>query len=172
MSKQNHEHDHERKDPSIETLATPPLKLAPASLEKRLAAGVVDSAIAAAFWLALVLVEKTGFFALSFLTEGLLTVVVFLYYFVFEGLFSTTVGKSAMHLRVVERNGDECTLRSSLLRNLLRFIDWLPFLYILGGVSILISKDRMRLGDVLAGTMVTAAPEKDINPPPAPFLFH
>ncbi|HUK28349.1 MAG TPA: RDD family protein [Candidatus Acidoferrales bacterium] len=172
LSKQNHNHDHEHKDPTIETLQTPPPKIIPAKIEKRFAAGVIDSTIVAACWLALIVLAGRGLAVFSLAIEGPIVLITFLYYFIFEWLFAATIGKSVMHLRVVEKNGDQCSLRSSFLRNLLRFIDWLPFLYILGGASIFISKTRCRLGDIVAGTMVTAAPEKDINPPPAPFLFH
>jgi uncharacterized RDD family membrane protein YckC len=36
----------------------------------------------------------------------------------------------------------------------------------------IVSSDRQRIGDLVARTIVTRAPEKDINAPPAPFLFH
>jgi uncharacterized RDD family membrane protein YckC len=110
--------------------------------------------------------------AFSPANEGCLALTAFLYYFLLEWFFASTPGKSTVHLRVVGKNGDKCSLTSSLLRNLLRFIDWLPFLYLLGGTIVLASKNRLRLGDIIAGTIVTTAAEKDINPPPAPFLFH
>jgi len=75
-------------------------------------------------------------------------------------------------LRVVGKDGGPCSLDASLKRNLLRFLDWLPLFYIVAAICILASHDRRRLGDRVASTMVTKVPEKDINPPPAPFLFH
>jgi uncharacterized RDD family membrane protein YckC len=173
MTNENHEHvPEEHRDPTVETLVTPPVKIIPASLQKRFAAGSVDSVLVTGGWLVLLVLQGKNPFALSPVTEGYLALIVFLYYFLLEGLFASTLGKSILHLRIVEKSGDQCSFTSSLLRNLVRFIDWLPFFYILGGAWILRSRSRLRLGDILAGTIVTGAPEKDINPPPAPFLFH
>jgi uncharacterized RDD family membrane protein YckC len=96
----------------------------------------------------------------------------FAYYFVLEWIFASTIGKWLLKLRVVGKDGDPCTLGASLKRNLVRFIDWLPLFYVVAILSILASHDRQRLGDRIASTMVAKVPEKDINPPPAPFLFH
>ena len=82
------------------------------------------------------------------------------------------MGKFALRIRVTTLEGDPCSFGAAFVRNLVRFIDWLPMLYILGTVSVLMSAKRQRLGDRLAKTVVSPAPEKDINPPPAPFLFH
>ena len=173
MSKENHRHDHEeRRDPTIETLVAPPVKITPAPLKKRVAAGSIDSVLVVCGWLALLLLLGQNPSAYSLVNEVYLALVVFLYYFLLEGLFAYTLGKWILHLRVVDRRGDDCSFTSSLLRNIFRFIDWLPFLYLLGGALVLTSKRRLRLGDMLAGTIVTTAPEKNINPPPAPFLFH
>jgi uncharacterized RDD family membrane protein YckC len=173
MTKDNHDHHHEEhRDPTIETLVTPPVKIPPAPLQKRFAACCVDSVLVTGGWLVLIVIQGKNPFALSLVNDGYLAAIVLLYYFLFEGLFASTLGKMILHLRVVGRNGDQCSFTSSLLRNLIRFIDWLPFFYLLGFALILGSKNRLRLGDRLAGTIVTAAPEKDINPPPAPFLFH
>ena len=173
MSKEHHGHDHEeRREPTIETLVTPPVKIIPAPLKKRVVAGSIDSVLVVCCWLALLALLGQSFYALSLVSEACLALVVFAYYFLLEGLFAYTPGKRILRLRIVEETGDDCSLTSSLLRNIARFIDWLPFLYILGLALILKSNSRLRLGDMLAGTIVTTAPEKDINPPPAPFLFH
>jgi hypothetical protein len=39
-------------------------------------------------------------------------------------------------------------------------------------IAIVLSADRQRIGDRFAHTIVTDEPERDINPPPVPFLFH
>ena len=83
-----------------------------------------------------------------------------------------TIGKILVKLRVVETSGDPCSFGGSFKRNILRFVDWLPAFYILAAVLLFVSHERQRLGDMVAKTIVTTAPEKDINPPPAPFLFH
>ena len=96
----------------------------------------------------------------------------FLYYFATEGLFSVTLGKRVMKIRVVGVDGDPCTITESALRNLFRVIDWLPFGYIVGIGFLSITNKKQRVGDKVAHTIVTLAPERDRNPPPAPFLFH
>lgn len=72
----------------------------------------------------------------------------------FEG---ATPGKKAMGLRVVRDDGTPVDWTASILRNLLRFADGLPFGYQVGLASILMSKDFKRLGDMAAGTVVIYA---------------
>ena len=78
----------------------------------------------------------------------------FLYYVVFEGTLGATPGKLVIGLRVVKTDGSKCGISSSIIRNLLRIVDALPFLYLLGIILIVSSKHKQRLGDRLAGTMV------------------
>jgi uncharacterized RDD family membrane protein YckC len=42
----------------------------------------------------------------------------------------------------------------AFLRNLLRVIDGLPFLYLLGLLLVVLSKRKQRLGDMAAGTII------------------
>lgn len=69
----------------------------------------------------------------------------------FEG---ATPGKKVMGLRVVRDDGTPVDWTASVLRNLLRFADAMPFGYQVGLASIMISKDFKRLGDMAAGTVV------------------
>jgi uncharacterized RDD family membrane protein YckC len=170
----DHNHDG-RHEISIETLSTPPLKIPPAPVGKRVLAGLLDSIIIALVWFALIMFQHQTLASYTIrLTPGeaYLGGIVFAYYFLQEGLFAATIGKTLLKLRVVEMTGDPCSFNGSFKRNLLRFVDWLPALYILAAVIISVSHERLRLGDIVAKTVVTTAPEKDINPPPAPFLFH
>jgi uncharacterized RDD family membrane protein YckC len=96
----------------------------------------------------------------------------FLYYVLQESVFASTIGKHLLRLRVVGNGGDPASIQEALIRNLLRLVDWLPLLYLLGALTIAISSKKQRLGDIVAGTVVTLVAERDINPPPAPFLFH
>ncbi len=76
-------------------------------------------------------------------------------YFVFlEGLIGVTFGKWVVGLRVVRVRGGRPGLVKSLLRNVLRLVDGLPALSILGIVLILTSTERARFGDHIAGTRV------------------
>ncbi len=65
-----------------------------------------------------------------------------------------TPGKRSMGIKVVHDDGTEVTLQSSLLRNLLRAVDFLPFLYGFGLISMMFNRDFKRLGDLTAGTIV------------------
>jgi len=63
-------------------------------------------------------------------------------------------GKQWMGLRVVQDDGTPVGWAASLLRNLLRFVDLLPFGYFLGAISCLQHPTFKRLGDLAAGTLV------------------
>jgi uncharacterized RDD family membrane protein YckC len=65
-----------------------------------------------------------------------------------------TPGKRALGLRVTMDSGLPITPAASLLRNLLRTADFLPFAYGLGLATVLIRSDFKRLGDIAAGTIV------------------
>ena len=65
-----------------------------------------------------------------------------------------TPGKQVMGLRVVQDDGTPIGWSGSLIRNLLRFVDMLPFGYFLGAISCLQHPHFKRLGDLAAGTLV------------------
>ncbi len=74
----------------------------------------------------------------------------------FEGVFSgQTPGKRALALRVVSDRGVPITAAQAVLRNLVRVVDGLvPFCFLLGLSSMLMTRKFQRLGDLAAGTMV------------------
>jgi uncharacterized RDD family membrane protein YckC len=80
--------------------------------------------------------------------------VMFLYFVLLEGWLGATVGKATLGLRVVSADGRVPGLKASVLRNLLRTVDSLPTLNILGAVLILRSEEHARFGDRIAGTRV------------------
>jgi uncharacterized RDD family membrane protein YckC len=65
-----------------------------------------------------------------------------------------TVGKRALGLRVIQRSGVRIGFYHAALRNLARPVDRLPVLYLVGGLTALLSSSQQRLGDMLAGTIV------------------
>lgn len=65
-----------------------------------------------------------------------------------------TPGKRAFGLAVLNDNGTPVSFGASVTRNLLRAADFLPMLYAFGLVSMLLSRDFKRLGDLAAGTIV------------------
>jgi uncharacterized RDD family membrane protein YckC len=65
-----------------------------------------------------------------------------------------TPGKRSLGLQVVHHDGTTVGLPASLLRNLMRFADFLPVAYGLGLLFMTFDKDFRRLGDLAAGTLV------------------
>jgi uncharacterized RDD family membrane protein YckC len=77
-----------------------------------------------------------------------------------------TLGKRLMRLRVLDGQGLRLQFSQVVVRNLLRFIDSLPALYLVGGLVCLFNKRAQRLGDFAANTIVVWNPrifEPDLN---------
>lgn len=90
---------------------------------------------------------------------GLLLILLFAVEWLYPVLFEiyrhgATPGKRSLGICVVHDDGTPVMWSASLLRNLLRFVDFLPFLYGFGLASMLMSSDNKRLGDWAAGTRV------------------
>jgi uncharacterized RDD family membrane protein YckC len=89
----------------------------------------------------------------------LLTWLLWLLYFTyFESTSGQTIGKQAMNIRVV----DDATLQRldfgrSLVRSILRIIDWLPFFYLIGFILIVTNQNKQRIGDMAARSLVIKA---------------
>jgi uncharacterized RDD family membrane protein YckC len=83
-----------------------------------------------------------------------LTLVAILYFAVPEAMFGATPGKAWARVRVVRLDGRPLGFGSVVIRNLLKPIDFLPLLYLLGGLLVLLSGGSQRLGDIAAGTTV------------------
>lgn len=69
-----------------------------------------------------------------------------------------TVGKRLLRLRVVDVHGLKLQFSQVVIRNLLRTIDSLPLLYLVGGITSLVNIKCQRLGDIAAGTIVVRTP--------------
>jgi uncharacterized RDD family membrane protein YckC len=69
-----------------------------------------------------------------------------------------TIGKRLLRLRVVDAEGLRLQFHQIVTRNLLRFVDSLPFLYFVGGVVSWLSPKCQRLGDLAANTIVIRSP--------------
>ena len=126
-------------------------------------AGLMPRALAFGFDLGLRgLILGVLFIALAFLGNlgiGLGSILLFLvswwYMVLFEVLNQgSSPGKQIMGLRVVQDDGTPIGWSASLIRNLLRFVDMLPFGYFLGAISCLQHPHFKRLGDIAAGTLV------------------
>jgi uncharacterized RDD family membrane protein YckC len=65
-----------------------------------------------------------------------------------------TPGKRAAGLRVVMDGGEPVGLRASLIRNILRLFEGFATSYLPAVISILVTSNNQRLGDLAAGTLV------------------
>lgn len=80
---------------------------------------------------------------------------VLVYYIAFERFWNgQTPGKRLLGIRVVQEAGKPLTFTGSLIRNLLRLIDFVPAYYSTGLLTMLIDKRARRLGDLAASTFV------------------
>jgi uncharacterized RDD family membrane protein YckC len=92
---------------------------------------------------------------------GAILVVLFIaqwiWFLLWEGLRGDTPGKRAHGLRVVTTNGRPIGFSHAALRNVLRAADLLPTAYLVGVVTMSISRRFQRVGDLVAGTVVVSA---------------
>lgn len=88
-----------------------------------------------------------------------------LYYILTETfLHGQTLGKKVLGIRVVTDMGTAPGFFAIFLRNVLRVVDSLPFLYMVGLISVFSSARAKRLGDLAAGTMVVKREEESRLP--------
>jgi uncharacterized RDD family membrane protein YckC len=77
------------------------------------------------------------------------------YFAFFEAVWNgQTPGKRYAQIRVIKDDGRPISAYDSIARNFLRVVDELPSFYIVGVLSIFLSKQNKRLGDYVAGTVV------------------
>ncbi len=69
-----------------------------------------------------------------------------------------TLGKRLLRLRVVDAQGLRLQFPQVALRNLLRLVDMLPLVYLVGGTASLLTRRCQRLGDLAANTVVAREP--------------
>ncbi len=154
----------------IETPEGIDMLLRPAGLVSRSLAFGIDLAIRAGvigiLFMLLQLFDKLGM--------GLAAIAIFLVNWWYMVLFEVlnqgrTPGKRMLGLRVVHDDGTPVDWSSSVIRNLLRFVDMLPLGYSLGAVSCLNHPLFKRLGDLAAGTLVIYSDRPALRPvvPPA-----
>ena len=110
-----------------------------------------------------------------------LAVSVFVVIFFYDVLFEVrgggrTPGKRLTHLRVVRDNGAPVDFPASAVRNLMRLVDGLTFLYLPTLFGILFTRRNQRPGDIAGGTLVIrdapkmspSAPTARATPTPTP----
>ncbi|MGI8687587.1 MAG: RDD family protein [Thermomicrobiales bacterium] len=80
---------------------------------------------------------------------------VFAYYAGLELLWDgQTIGKRVLKLRVLRDNGTPVDAAAVLARTVVRLVDFLPFGYLVGLISMIVDGRARRLGDIVGGTIV------------------
>ena len=84
------------------------------------------------------------------------------YFTLFEAFWNgRTPGKRVARIRVIQRSGRSIGLLESMARNLVRYVDQLPFFYGVGVIAMFVTRQHQRLGDLAAGTVVVRDREPD-----------
>jgi len=123
-------------------------------------AWLIDVAIRGVIWIVVILIVGGSVNTMSsgYVAIGLFLIIQFMiswfYTTLFEALTGSTPGKKMFGLWVVHDNATPITWSGALIRNFLRVIDNLPFIYMVGLVSMLMDNRFRRLGDLAAGTLV------------------
>jgi len=92
------------------------------------------------------------------LVEAIRLGVVVLYFSAAETFSGQTLGKRWMGIEVRSESGGKVGVRQAVVRNVLRLVDELPWMYLIGLISILIGRKSQRVGDRLARTVVVRRP--------------
>ena len=149
---------------TIETPEQITMELAPAGIGSRFLALALDTVIQVVLYTVIILLMA---FVAPHVTVGWLpaawagALVIFFLFCVYWGYFAAfeilwhgqTPGKRAAGIRVVKDSGRPITAIEGVGRNLMRAIDG-SFFYLVGVISIVLSRQNKRLGDYVAGTIV------------------
>jgi uncharacterized RDD family membrane protein YckC len=152
----------------IETPEQVGVDLELAGLGSRFVAKVIDTLIKVAFYAVLFLIAMVVLGLLRAVPDvekatPMLAAVLLTVYFLVNLGYGTffelkrngqTPGKKFAGIRVVRDGGGPVDFRAAAVRNLLAFVDELPFAFLLGAVLVLVTSRRQRLGDLAAGTVV------------------
>lgn len=134
-----------------------PIRLEPAGAGSRFLATLIDAflvmAISSMIGTVLVFILPRGIAAALTITAN------FVLTWGWHVFFETkkqgrTPGKRALRLRVIDARGLPVSLYQSLVRNIVRVLDFAPAFYGVAAISTLVTPSRRRLGDVVADTLV------------------
>lgn len=148
------------------TITTPEgvdLSLSLAGVGSRCAAGLVDFTIQVTLVIALLVALASIYAGPDYLRIAAFSVASFLIFFGYDISWEVwgggrTPGKRLTHLRVVRSNGAPIGFRSSAVRNLVRIVDYMPLMYMVGMVAVLATRRNQRLGDLAADSVVIHEP--------------
>jgi uncharacterized RDD family membrane protein YckC len=84
------------------------------------------------------------------------------YFTLFEAFWNgRTPGKKIAKIRVIQQSGRPIGLLESMARNLVRYVDAFPSFYAVGVITMFVTKQHQRLGDLAAGTLVVQDREQE-----------
>lgn len=137
------------------------LRLSPAGPVPRLLAWVIDLAIRGGISLVLIIT----FALLGNTGTGVALIITFLLEWFYPVWFELrhngqTPGKRVLQIYVANADASPVTFSASIIRNLLRVVDFLPLMYGFGLISVLLNRRFQRLGDLAANTVVLHQDEK------------
>jgi len=143
---------------SVNTIQTPEgvdIHLRIAGIWPRSVAWIVDLLIRGVAYILLAIIAGV----LGDFGSGLMLIGFFMMEWFYPVLFEVynngmTPGKKLLNIQVLNSDGTPVGWSPSMLRNILRTVDFLPFFYGLGFVSMLLNDKFQRLGDLAADTIV------------------
>jgi uncharacterized RDD family membrane protein YckC len=84
------------------------------------------------------------------------------YFTLFEAFWNgRTPGKRVARIRVIQQSGRPIGIFESMARNFVRYVDQLPFFYAVGVITMFVTRQHQRLGDLAAGTLVVRDSEQE-----------
>lgn len=143
---------------SLNTIQTPEgveIHLRLAGVWPRSIAWLLDSLIRAVAYIGL----SFAFDAMGDMGSGMLLISIFLIEWFYPVFFEVlnkgmTPGKKWLNIQVLNSDGTPVGWSPSLLRNILRTVDFLPMMYGIGFFTMLMNNRFQRLGDLAADTVV------------------
>lgn len=140
------------------------LTLMPAGIMPRLTAWLIDFGIRSV--ITMVLMAISAFFGTA--GVGVLAVGYFLITWLYPVYFEVfrrgmTPGKKNQGIYVCHDDGTPISLPSSMIRNLLRVADFLPFGFAAGALTVMFTPRSQRIGDIVAGTLVVYKQQDNIE---------
>jgi uncharacterized RDD family membrane protein YckC len=155
------EQNSELESVSINTAQNVVIDYEPAGLGNRILAGLLDGVFKIAYvFTAVIILASTGAFGVRGQSGTMvLTLVIFtplLFYDLLFEIFAQgqSLGKKIIKIKVVKLDGTQPSVRSYLLRWLIHLVEIDLCYGLIAIISIAVSKNKQRLGDIAGGTTV------------------
>jgi uncharacterized RDD family membrane protein YckC len=157
MDHESYGNDMEPRPAAVVIPEAVPLDLETASIGSRFLALIIDWAIQGTLLVVLLIIISNA--SLGWLGTTVVLLLVFLIVWGYPVAMETlwrgrTVGKTAMGLRVVTREGGQIGFRHAAVRAALGLVDFALSSGAVAVICVLVTADNQRLGDMAAGTLV------------------